>query len=706
MKKTLPQFPFGAVYYRKSNPPEADWERDTAQAAREAMNIFRHWFLWGNIEVRPGEFTWDDYDRHMDLAQKYGLKVVIAEHMTSVPMWLFRRRPDLFARGRRGEVLTAGLSGSSASGNFACLCLDHPEGKALAGTFLTELVNRYRGHPALLGYDVANEGSISSLAVFHPNTIQVYREWLRKKYGSLDALNKAWRRYSMADWQDVEPTDFPNAPLPEALDLWRFKRQHYYEQVRWRIDLIRELDPDSLVLSHGTVWTPQVTDHWMFAEDVDLYGFTYVACRHTNASWKAWFYTDITRAAACGKPFWHAEAQGGPLWLQPQGPGRRPEDGRVATAENVRIWTMISMAGGSKGMLFVRWRGLLDPPLWDAFGLHNLDGSPNDRSRMAARLAVWTNHPDQADLMQAQPVRGEVALLYLPEALLYHQNLLSALPVKPDVVAVIEGAYQGLFDRNIQVDLVSMDQLEGVNVLYLSHAIQLHQSEAERLKAWVAAGGVLIAEGCPGYFDDNGRANARQPGLGLDELFGAQEKAVEFMPDLGHEITFTLDGCPVRGGLYRQVYQVTTGKARGYYPDGTLAVVENAWGNGRTLLVGTFPSVGYAESKGAESKDAESKGAENAEYFRSVIAWSGVEPRVTVSAPSVTARVHQSAAHTYLWVLNTSAQEQQVAITLSSEVGNFVSAHALWGHFTGDMVNNALQVEIPAQDALVLRLQA
>ncbi|MDF1512366.1 MAG: beta-galactosidase, partial [Anaerolineae bacterium] len=432
MKKGMSQFPYGAVYFRKTNPPETDWERDTAQAVREGMNIFRHWFLWGNIEIKPGVFYWDDYDRHMDLALKYGIKVIIAEHITSVPMWLFRRRPDLFARRKREEILTAGISGSCASGNFANICLDNPEGKALAGNFLTELVKRYRGHEALLGYDVANEGSIGHLAVFHPDTIQAFRTWLQERYGSLDALNKAWRRYSMADWEDVEPTDFPDAPLPEALDLWRFKRAHYYSQVKWRIDLIRELDPDSLVVSHGTTWTPHVTDHWMFARDVDIYGFTYVACRHTNDPWKAWFYTDLARAAARGKPFWHAEAQGGPLWLQPQGPGRRPEDGRVASGDNVRMWNLLSMAGGTRGMLFTRWRGLLDPPLWDAFGLHNLDGSTNARSKMASRLAKWTNHPDQADVMQATPIPGEMALLYLPEALMYHQNLLSALPVKPD----------------------------------------------------------------------------------------------------------------------------------------------------------------------------------------------------------------------------------------------------------------------------------
>ncbi|TFG73742.1 MAG: beta-galactosidase, partial [Anaerolineales bacterium] len=466
LNKNLPQFPYGAVYYRKSNPPEADWDRDTAQAAREGMNIFRHWFLWGNIEVRPGEFYWDDYDRHMDLAQKYGIKVIIAEHITSVPMWLFRRRPDLFARRSRGEILTAGISGSCASGNFANLCLDNAEGRELAGNFLSELVKRYRGHAALLGYDVANEGSISQLAVFHPDTFKAYRTWLKARYGSLDALNSAWRRYSMADWEDVEPTDTPDAPLPEALDLWRFRREHTYAQVKWRIDLIRELDPDSLVVSHGTTWTPQVTDHWMFAKDVDVYGFTYVACRHTNAPWKAWFYTDLTRAAARGKPFWHAEAQGGPLWLQPQGPGRRPEDGRVATGANVRIWNLISMAGGTRGMLFTRWRGLLDPPLWDAFGLHNLDGSANERSEMAAVLAKWSNHPEQADLMQAAPARGEMALLYLPEAMFYDQALTHHLQAKGSVITTLEGAYRGLYDQNIQLDLVELENIDAYKVIY------------------------------------------------------------------------------------------------------------------------------------------------------------------------------------------------------------------------------------------------
>ena len=58
-----PVFPFGAVYFRKSSPPEQDWENDHRTAADLGMNIFRHWFMWASIETSPGHYDWRDYDR-------------------------------------------------------------------------------------------------------------------------------------------------------------------------------------------------------------------------------------------------------------------------------------------------------------------------------------------------------------------------------------------------------------------------------------------------------------------------------------------------------------------------------------------------------------------------------------------------------------------------------------------------------------------
>ena len=52
-----PVFPYGAVYFRKSNPPEQDWARDHQTAARMGMNTFRHWFMWAPLKWRQANMT-------------------------------------------------------------------------------------------------------------------------------------------------------------------------------------------------------------------------------------------------------------------------------------------------------------------------------------------------------------------------------------------------------------------------------------------------------------------------------------------------------------------------------------------------------------------------------------------------------------------------------------------------------------------------
>ena len=86
-------FPYGAVYFRKSNPPEEDWARDHQTAAKMGMNNFRHWFMWSAIEVAPDKYDWRDYDRMMDLAAENGIKVTIAEMITAAPEWMFDKYP-------------------------------------------------------------------------------------------------------------------------------------------------------------------------------------------------------------------------------------------------------------------------------------------------------------------------------------------------------------------------------------------------------------------------------------------------------------------------------------------------------------------------------------------------------------------------------------------------------------------------------------
>src|SRR2546430_877206 len=63
-----------------------------------------------------------------------------------------------------------------------------------------------------------------------------------------------------------------------------------------------------------------------------------------------------------------------------------------------------------------------------------------------------------------------------------------------------------------------------------------------KLRRYVEEGGTLISEGLPAYFGDEGRAGPAQPNYGLEEVFGARERYVEFTPDLLEKLSLRVRG--------------------------------------------------------------------------------------------------------------------------------------------------------------------
>jgi len=666
----LPSFPYGAVYFRKSNPPKADWPRDYRASAEDGMTVFRHWFLWSAIEVEPGVFDWSDYDRQLDLAAEHGMKTIIAEMITAAPEWAWRLYPHARLESRDGRKVESGVSGSCVTGGFPGLCLDHDDWRAAAERFLRELAARYKDHPGLGGYDIWNECNYPHDVCWCPATAAKFRAWLQEKYGDLRALGEAWFRHSFAEWEDVTP---PRSlgPYPHVLDWLAFRIDHAYRLMRWRADVIRSVDPVHPVTAHGvagaiTNLAPGGSDDWRAAAEVASYGFTWVACRKGDEPWKQLHAVDLVRAASRGKRFWHAEAQGGPLWMQPQLPGRSREDGRIAAPEDLRYWHLASFMGGATGLLYPRWRPLLDGPLFGAFGPYDMDGSRTSRSRMTSALANWVAAPEQAGLWKSRPVKGEIGIVFVPETQLF----IYAQRGSTDYFArSLQGAWQGFFANNIQADWVRIDHVDEYDLLYLPFPHALSDATIARLTAWVERGGKLVSEGVPGYFDDRGHVTPPQPNRGLDALFGVRESYVEFTPDLLGDLESTVDGTPVWGGLFLQAYEPTTGTPVGWYDDGRVAAVDNSYGDGRTRLVGSMAGAGYGAHPDGRA----------ARFFADVLAWAGRRQHVRSSDPRITARLHSGEGGTYLWVANPERRDIPVRLALSDAWGPFAEARSLWG---------------------------
>ncbi len=693
--KNLPSFPYGAVYFRKSNPPRQDWERDYKVASEDGYNIFRHWFMWSAIEVRPGVYDWDDYDRQFELAEKYGIKTIIAEMLIAAPEWLYLDRPEGRYKRANGQPFGPQMGVSSATGGFYGLSLDDEVVRERAGQFLTALATRYRDHPAMGGYDIWNECNYNEDVGYSEATITVFQGWLQKKYGTLEKLGQAWGRYSFRDWSEVRPTTRLEM-FADTMDWLEFLQDNAFGHMRWRADTIRSVDNQNLISAHGVAASivsvaNRGSDDWRSAKEVELYGFTWVASRQGDKPYQHLHAVDLTRSAARGKPFWHAEAQGGPLWLQPQVLGRPLDDGRITKPEDIRIWNMTTFAGGARGLLYPRWRPLLDGPLFGAFGPYAMDGSRTDRSDMTSRIAKWATDPAQADLWRSGPVRGEVGIVYIPETQVLDYTLQGKVE---KYTAAMRGAYQGFFENNIQADFVHIDDIEQYELLYLPYPIHMKGPAAAQLRDWVEAGGTLICEGLPGYFGERGTVDTTQPGQGLNEVFGAREADVQFAPDLFDNLRLKVLDHDIEGGVFRQFYEPTTGEAAGSYEDGGIAAVSNRFGAGRTLLIGSYPSVGFATHHGDGARA----------FFRHLLDWAGHAQHVQTSNRALTARLQDGEGGKFLFVLNHTRQDQSGTLRFGRDTA-ISSAKPLWGGESAlSTKGNGLDVSVGARDALVLRL--
>jgi beta-galactosidase len=694
-----PVFPYGAVYFRKSNPPEKDWARDHQTAARVGMNVFRHWFMWSAIEVAPGNYDWRDYDVMMDLAARNGIKVIVAEMVTAAPEWVFDKYPHARFHASDDSVVYSGISGSSATGGFPGVCLDNDDVRALAEKFLKALVERYRNHPATLGYDLWNEhsmngGSAQKMYCYCPASQRKFRQWLQGRYGSIEALGRAWYRYSYPDWENVHPPRSLGG-YPESLDWLEFRVDNAFSLLRWRTELFRRLDPKNRITAHGVAGTLEAlassaNDEWRSAAEVDTWGFTWVASRKGSEPWKQFHAVDLVRAGSRGKPFWHAEAQAGPLWMQPQVIGRPREDGRITEPEDVRLWNMISCAGGATGILYPRWRPLLDGPLFGAFGAFGMDGSVTPRASMAGRVAQWANaHPE---IWKSRPVRGDVGIVFVPESELFNYVQQGSASHYAESA---RGAYQAFFDSNVQADFVHLDDIGQYPLIYLPYPLMLKEASVRKLVRYVEGGGTLVSEGLPGYFGDRGKAGEVQPNLGLDKLFGARESYVEFTPDLLEDLSLEVRGSQIHGRFFLQEYEVAGGSAAGKYANGHVAAVENRYGKGKALLIGTYPGAGYFRHHDAGTRA----------FFLGLLAWAGVGQQVASSDPAIKARLHNGAGGGYLWVINPTREARTSKVTPSPAAGAFRSGRDVWSEREVSVKGRVVEARVEGRDAAVIRLE-
>jgi beta-galactosidase len=584
MTQTMPAsdmtYPIGAVYLLEPEYPWSEVERDVDHMADMGFNLLTLWPVANSwLAKDPAEFVFDDTIKFLDLCHSKGIKVLL-QLVGQNPAQEFA--PDCLLRP---DMLLHPLPGSIWAN------LNHPEVEALALKYFEACVGALKHHPAVFGWDLFNESNFRSTDV---HTIRKYQSWLKKRYGSIDNLNRKWLR-RFRDFSQIDPGEHRAvyslwSSLLPSVEIEAFHAENLTEICNTWCSHVKKLDPEHPVIIDGTSaqllerdLSPRNCDEFEVARSCDIYGGTfYPKSWGRNLGDKPWellLYYGIPRAAAlkAGKPYFINELQTHTQSLLTPGSEMLPADLELC------IWAAIA-AGGDAVQLW-RWRPFLRGYQSTGRGLTTLDGTPGPRSD-AVRQLVNDLRRLEITLGSTEPARPDVTILLGYRSRLFYDAFLRGAPSHhPDT---IRGWHRAFTAMGYAVEVGSVEHLDEGDlsspIIVLPATISLEDADVAWLENYVRQGGILIAEARLNALDSWDRARPEgSPGITLSRVFGVIEE------DVGPATTFTWDGVPFDAPFLIQHLSVDhKANVLAHDGDGHPMVVAHQYGLGQTLYFAAF----------------------------------------------------------------------------------------------------------------------
>lgn len=595
--KEMEKFQFGAVYIIEQDYTDEEMRRDLKNMKDCGFNLITLWPV-GNAWLAKSSHEWVfSKTRYvLDLCEEMGMKAIL----------------QLFGQNQAQEFMpdSAGTPDMESADQYGpwinedCMWanLNHPVVRDYFDTYFREAITALKDHPAVFGWDVFNEAHYRSDDEW---TTRKYQEWLRRKYGRIEHLNKEWyRRYeSFAQIRPEKrraPYSIWSSLLP-SVDYEKFRSENVTEICRFLTDLAKKYDDSHPILIDGTsaliMWedvTMRNNDEFETAYIPDIYGATFYpkswGRNFKDTPWTLSMYFSIPAGAAhkAKKPYYVNELQTHTQSVL--------TPGSEVSCEELTSWTLMCIFTGLSGMQLWRWRPFLHGYQATGRGLTQMDGTPNERAEaMRKMLDGVRNNTDLFNQKRAFVPTVQIACSY--DTRLYFDSLLKFGEAGKSFWAKnMEGWYKLFWNRGMNVTFTDLSRIgedeQKVPVMVLPGAVRVSETEAQSLCRYVEKGGILIADGRMHAIDERACVPPEGiPGKTLSELFGV----MEFDVDSGKPMI--VDGQRIPTGHQSQKLKLTDPQAQvlAVMEDGTPAIVQHSYGKGKTLYFNNFEGLVFLE---------------------------------------------------------------------------------------------------------------
>lgn len=501
----MDQLLYGAAYYDEYMPYER-LETDMELMRAAHINVIRvAESTWATEEPEEGVFDFTHVERVLSAARKAGISVIVGTPTYAVPPWLAARHP---------EVLAVTPQGRGKYGPRQNMDITSPVYLFYAERVIRRLMECVSRFDNVIGFQLDNE--TKPYRTCGPNVLKRFGAYLRKKFGTTEAMNRAYGFNYWSNrvdcWENLpDVTGTINGSY--AAEFARFQRGLVDEFLAWQAGIVREYAKPGQFLTHNFDYSwvghsygvqPEV-NHKSAARCLDIAGCDiYHPSQDQLTGKEIAFCGSLCRGLRQDNYLvLETECQGFPNWTPYPGQLRLQAFSHLAQgAGSVLYWHWASLHNACE----TYWKGVLSHDLQPGAAYREVSSIGADFARLSGKLRGLRKENRAALLVSNDALTG-IENFGLPQGIRYND--------------VVRWMYDALYEMNVGCDVIfPEDDFDRYDVLLVPALYCAPKELLDRLSAFARQGGELIATFKTGFADENLKVYPLAQPAHLTDCFG------------------------------------------------------------------------------------------------------------------------------------------------------------------------------------------
>ena len=641
----LPKIWYGGDY----NPEQweaPEWAEDERMFKLAGIDVATvNVFSWALIQPSEDTYDFSGLDEIMDRLYKNGTYVCLATATGAHPAWMAHRYPEVTRVDVQGRKRKFGGRHNSNPNS--------PVYRKYAALLAGKLAERYKDHPALVAWHISNEyGGYD----YSEQSAAAFRVWLQERYGTLDALNKAWNTrfwgHTFYDWEEIV---VPNELSEEwngnrtnfqgiSLDYRRFMSHSLLECYKMEYDAIKKHSTDVPITTNLMGFYPEL-DYFEWAKHLDVISWDNYPSLDTPVSHTAMTH-DLMRGLKNGQPFMLMEQTPSQQNWQPYNSLKRPGV--------MRLWSYQAVARGADTVMFFQLRRSIGA--CEKYHGAVIEHVGHEHTRVFRECAELGKELEQlGDQLLDARSEAEIGIIYDWENR-WALDLSSGPTVAMDYVNEVHKYYDALYQQNIEADMIGVEEnLSKYKIVIAPVLYMIKPGFAQKVEAFVKAGGTFITTYFSGIVNENDLVTVGGYPGELRKVLGIWAEEIDaLLPSMSNQIVMNKEWGGLGGSykcdllcdlIHSEGAEVLAQYGSDFYK-GMPALTVNSFGEGKAYYVATSPETGFLQG-----------------FLANVCAENNINPLVT--APEGIESVQRvKNGESFLFLLNHTEAD------LSAEIGS------------------------------------